>query len=108
MARKHLFPLVVLLAAAAVAGLLAVGRAVDLGRPARASTASQPSIAFRLARLDRFEQSLRAQLARAERTRAGATQTVYRRAAPISVGRPAGGETEAGEHDGHGGDGRDD
>ena len=81
MARKHLFPLVVLLAAAAMAGLLALGRAVDLGRPARASTTSQPSIAFRLARLDRFEQSLRRQLAQAERTPAGGTKTVYQRAA---------------------------
>ena len=63
MPRKHLFPIVVLLAAALVAGLLAVSRTVALGRPANAATASDPAIAFRLKKLDRFEQSLRQQLA---------------------------------------------
>ena len=62
MPRKHLFPIVVLLAAALVAGLLAVSRTVALGRPANAATASDPAIAFRLKKLDRFEQSLRRQL----------------------------------------------
>ena len=109
MARKHLFPLVVLLAAAAVVGLLALGRAVDLGRPASASTASQPSIAFRLAKLDRFERSLHRQLARAQRTPTGGTRTVYQRAsAPVSAGRPGGGEHEGGQDDHRGGGGRDD
>ncbi len=68
MSRKHLFPIVVLLAAALVAGLLAVSRTVALGRPANAATASDPAIAFRLKKLDRFEQSLRRQLAHATAT----------------------------------------
>ena len=38
MHRKHLFPLVVLLAAAVVAGLLALTRTVALGQPTTAST----------------------------------------------------------------------
>lgn len=81
MPRKHLFPLVVLLAAAAVAGLLALGRAVDVGQPAGASTGEQPAIAFRLAELDRAERSLRQQLADLRRAPASETQTVYQRAA---------------------------
>jgi hypothetical protein len=109
MARKDRFPLVVLLAAAAVAGLLALGRAVDLGRPATASTASQPSIAFRLAKLDRFERSLHRQLARVQRTHTGGTRTVYQRAsAPVSAGYAGGGEHEGSQDDRHEGGGRDD
>jgi len=81
MSRKHLFPLVVLLAAAAVAGLLALGRAVDLGQPAGASTGEQPAIAFRLAELDKAERSLRRQLTDLRRAPATETQTVYERAA---------------------------
>ena len=75
MPRKHLFPLVVLLAAASVAGLLALGRAVDLGRPAGASTGRQPAIAFRLARLDKAEKSLRTQLADLRKTPAPGPRT---------------------------------
>jgi hypothetical protein len=80
MPRKHLFPLVVLLAAAAVAGLLALTRTVDLGQASQASTASDPSIAVRLKRLDRFEASLRKQLAAAKAPAAATPTTVYRRA----------------------------
>lgn len=86
MSRKHLFPLVVLLAAASVAGLLVLGRAVDLGQPAGASTGDQPAIAFRVAELDKAEKSLRQQLTALERARAAGTQTVYERAsAPVST-----------------------
>ena len=84
MHRKHLFPLVVLLAAAVVAGLLALTRTVDLGQPATASTGSDPAIAFRLKELDRFELSLRQQLAKTEAPTAAAPKTIYRRAAAPS------------------------
>jgi ABC-type sugar transport system substrate-binding protein len=77
MSRKHLFPIVVMLAAAFLAGLLAVSRTVAWGRPASAATASDPAIAFRLKKLDRFEQSLRRQLARTAKAQ---QSTVYRRA----------------------------
>jgi hypothetical protein len=84
MPRKHLFPIVVLLAAALVAGLLAVTRTVALGRPANAATASDPAIAFRLEKLDRFEQSLRQQLADATATRPATVTTVYRHAPSVT------------------------
>jgi len=81
MSRKHLFPIVVMLAAAFVAGLLAVSRTVASGQPANAATASDPAIAFRLKRLDRFEQSLRQQLASAPK---GQETTLYRRAPSVT------------------------
>ena len=84
MPRKHLFPLVVLLAAAAVAGLLALTRTTKLGQPAQASSRSDAAIAGRLRELDRFEQSLRKQLAAAETASPG-PKTVYRRAAAPAV-----------------------
>ncbi len=81
MSRKHVFPLVVMFAAAFVAGLLAVSRTVALGRPASAATASDPAIAFRLEKLDRFERSLRQQLASTPKTQ---QSTVYRHAPSVS------------------------
>ena len=84
MSRKHVFPIVVMLAAAFVAGLLAVSRTVALGRPASAATASDPAIAFRLKKLDRFEQSLRQQLAHATPKTRDVT-TVYRHAPSVSI-----------------------
>jgi len=81
MSRKHLFPIVVMFAAAFVAGLLAVSRTVAAGRPANAATASDPAIAFRLKRLDRFEQSLQKQLAATPRSRA---TTVYQHAPSVT------------------------
>ena len=75
MSRKHLFPLVVILAAAVFAGLLAVSHTRALSTPTPAAS-SDPAIAFRLKKLDRFEQSLRRQLA-AKPAAASAT-TVYR------------------------------
>jgi hypothetical protein len=58
MARGHLFLIVVLLAAAAVAGMLAITRAAQT-RPA---AATDSAISFRLKRLDRLEASLEKQL----------------------------------------------
>jgi hypothetical protein len=106
MPRKHLFPLVVLLAAAAVAGLLALGRAVDLGRAAGGPTSDQPAIAFRLAQLDKAEKSLQAQLADLRKTPAAKPRTVYERAAtPVAAHAADDGRGD----DEHGGsDGRDD
>ena len=79
MARKHLFPLVVLLAAAAVAGVLALSRTVALGQGPSSANADT-AIAYRLEELDRFEASLREQLAQSQPGSAP-TRTVYRRAA---------------------------
>jgi hypothetical protein len=84
MPRKHLFLIVVVLAAAVIAGLLAVSRTVALGRPASAATASDPAIAFRLKKLDRFEQALRRQLAHAPAARHGTVTTVYRHAPSVT------------------------
>jgi hypothetical protein len=83
MPRKHLFPLVVLLAAAAVAGMLALTRTVDLGQAASQSSTSDAAIAYRLDELDRLEASLREQLAGGPASSAQ-PQTVYRRAAAPS------------------------
>jgi hypothetical protein len=110
MPRKHLFPLVVLLAAAAMAGLLALGRAVDLGHPAGASTGRQPAIAFRLTQLDKAEKSLQAQLADLRKTPAAGPRTVYQRAATPVAAHAADGEhgDDHGDDEHHEGGGRDD
>jgi hypothetical protein len=89
MSRKHLFPIVVMLAAAFVAGLLAISQTVALGRPASAATASDPAIAFRLQKLDRFERSLRRRLAHAPPIQ---ESTVYRRPPSVSPSRSQGDE----------------
>lgn len=89
MSRKHLFPIVVMLAAAFVAGLLAVSRTVALGRPAHAATTSDPAIAFRLRKFDRFEQSLREQLAAVPKKQA---TTVYRHAPSVTLASSLGDE----------------
>lgn len=99
MPRKHLFPLVVLLAGAAAAGLLALSRTVDLGQPAKASTGSDPAISFRLKQLDRFEGSLRKQLAEAKAPAAAAPQTVYRRASS-TVAQPTASHDDEHEYEG--------
>ena len=93
MSRKHVFPIVVMLAAAFVAGLLAISRTVALGRPANAATASDPAIAFRLKKLDRFEQSLRLQLARSVKSQ---HPIVYRHAVSSS---PASSYGEDNQHE---------
>ena len=87
MARKHLFPLVVILAAAVVAGLLAISHTRALNRPAPTATSSDPAIAFRFEQLDRFERSLRQQLANARAT--PSPTTVYRAASVSGSASPS-------------------
>jgi hypothetical protein len=99
MSRKHMFPIVVMLAAAFVAGLLAVSRTVALGRPANAATASDPAIAFRLKKLDKFEQSLRRQLVDATATRPATVTTVYRHAPSVTSAPSQGYENDHEEAD---------
>ncbi len=78
MARGHLFLIVVLLAGAAVAGLLAVTRTAQ---SSPAANATDPAIAYRLQKLDRLEASLEKQLATAARnTGTSAPAVVYTRA----------------------------
>lgn len=102
MARKHLFVVVVLLGAAAVAGLLALTRTVSVG--ATAAPASTAQVAAKTRSLDRLEASLRRSLAkrppalpsaRATADPSAAPRTVYVRPAP-SAGAY---EDEHGEHD---------
>jgi len=109
MARSHLFVIVVLLGAAAVAGLLAVTRTVSLG--AGAASASTSQVAAKERALDRLEAELRRALARRPpalppvRTTAAAPsapRTIsVRSSAPSAV--PSAVRHEDGErwHDGH-------
>jgi len=108
MARKHLFPLVVILAAAAVAGLLAVSHTRALGQPTSAATGSDPAIAFRLKKLDRFERSLRRQLAHASKAGPSTRTTVYRAASVASSGSSQASEDDHSAEDEHESDDRDD
>lgn len=84
MARGHLFVIVILLAAAAVAGLLAVSRtAAQATTPA---AGADPAIAFRMKKLDRLEASLEQQIARRRATTQRAPVVVYKRAtAPVAT-----------------------
>lgn len=86
MARKHAFFIVVLLAAAALAGFTAFARTVNLSQPATATaTPSLPDAGLekRLRALDRFEAKLRRQLAaRPPARKAAPTAVVTRVAAP--------------------------
>lgn len=84
MARGHLFVIVVLLAAAAVAGLLAVTGTAQ-SKPA---AATDPAITFRLKKLDRLEASLEQQLAGRRATARTAPVLVYRRAASPEASEP--------------------
>jgi hypothetical protein len=82
MARKHAFFIVVLLAAAALAGFVALARSADLAQPATATpaTLSQSALEKRLRELDRFEAKLRKQLAAKPAARAALPATVITRA----------------------------
>jgi hypothetical protein len=82
MARKHAFFIVVLLAAAALAGFVALARSADLAQPATATpaTLSQSALEKRLRELDRFEAKLRKQLAAKPPARAALPATVITRA----------------------------
>jgi DMSO/TMAO reductase YedYZ molybdopterin-dependent catalytic subunit len=76
MARGHLFFIVVLLAAAAVAGLLAVAQTTK----ATPASAADPAITFRMKKLDRLEASLEQQLAQRPAAAQTAPAVVYQRA----------------------------
>jgi len=100
MPRRHLFAVVVLLGAAAVAGLLAVTRTVALGSPEPASSKQDAAISFRLQRLDRLEASLGKELA-SQGAATPAPATVYRRA--TAPGPHLDDESDDDEHE-HGSD----
>ena len=61
MARKHRFPIVVMLGAAVVAGFFALSRSVQLGAASRPASTAQ--ISARARSLDRLEAQLRRELA---------------------------------------------
>jgi preprotein translocase subunit SecF len=98
MSRKHRFPLVVMLAAAIVAGLFAVTRTVQLG--AAAKPASSAQVATNTRSLDRLEAKLRRQLAALPKSTATAQGTtraptlvyVRRAASPITASQGEGSE----------------
>ena len=84
MARKHAFFIVVLLAAAALAGFTALARTGDLAQPAAATatpTLSESTLEARLRELDRFEAKLRKQLAAKPPARSALPATVITRPA---------------------------
>lgn len=92
MARKHMFFIVVLLAAAALAGVTVFARTVDLSQPAAATaTSALPASALekRLRDLDRFEAKLRKQLAAKPATRKAAPAAVVTRVAAAPAPAPA-------------------
>jgi hypothetical protein len=105
MPRKHLFVIVVLLGAAAVAGLLAMTRTQALGSPASTSAGNDAAISFRMKKLDRLEASLAKQIAAQDESAPAAPITVYRRApGPVLSGGSGASEHEhdsesAGEDD---------
>jgi hypothetical protein len=103
MARGHLFVIVVLLAAAAVAGLLAVAQTAQTSP----TSAADPAITFRMqTKLNRLEASLQRQLARQRTAKQSEPAVVYTRApAPTVSATHDDGEHEAsGDHE----SGRDD
>jgi hypothetical protein len=98
MARKHMFFIVVLLAAAALAGFAAFARSVDLSQPAAATATPNSALRERLRELDRFEAKLRKQLsAKPAAVKAGPAAVVTRVAAPAPVS--AYGDDHEGEDD---------
>ena len=109
MARKHRFSIVVMLAAAVVAGFFALGRSVQLG--AASKPASTAQVSARAYALDRFEAQLRRQLAALPKaapkaqqvaTRPGSSGVVYVRstASPVSSSHGDDGEHGAERRDG--------
>jgi hypothetical protein len=107
MARGHLFLIVVLLGAAAIAGLLAVTRTA--AQPA-SSASPDSAIAFRMKKLDRLEASLAQRLAQqAKAAPSPAPTVVYRRAtSTTSVPRAGDDHGDAYKHEGGHEQGRDD
>jgi hypothetical protein len=105
MARGHLFLIVVLLGAAAIAGLLAVSRTSAQSQPA---TGANTAISVRMKKLDRLEASLQRQIAARRKAPAAPTAPtiVYQRAtAPAST--PHSGDDGHADHGDHS-EGRDD
>ena len=86
MARRHVFIVAAVLALAAVAGLTALGRTVQLGTAS--SHASDALIAAKARQLNAFERSLHRQLAAAPDLPAAAPAT-HRRARGVVFVRPA-------------------
>ena len=101
MARKHTFVVLVLLGAVVVAGLLAVSRTVLLAQPSQAATGTDPAIAFRMKKLDRFEAKLRRQAAELGTARASAPSqiTIYRRPPAVQVTRAQTDDDHGYEHE---------
>ena len=100
MARKHAFFIVVLLAAAALAGFTAFARTADLAQPASATATpalSQAALEARLRDLDRFEAKLRKQLAAKPSAGAALPATVITRAAAPAP--PAAYDDDEDEHE---------
>ena len=100
MARKHAFFIVVLLAAASLAGFTAFARTADLAQPASATATpalSQSALEARLRDLDRFEAKLRKQLAAKPAARAALPATVITRAAAPAP--PAAYDDDENEHE---------
>jgi hypothetical protein len=104
MARKHMFFIVVLLAAAALAGFTAFARTVDLSQPAAATASpSVPASALekRLRDLDRFEAKLRKQLAAKPAGRKAAPAAVVTRVAAAPAPTSAYDDEDEHEDDEH-------
>ena len=102
MARKHAFFIVVLLAAATLAGFVAVMRTVDLAQPATATATApltQSALEARLRELDRFEAKLRKQLAAKPPARSSSPGLVTRVAAPACFAYEDEDEYEDDEHE---------
>jgi len=97
MSRKHLFAVVVLLGAAAVAGLLALSRTTTAATPA-----SSTQIAAKSRSLDRLEASLRRALA--QQPPAVTSRAVPASAAPSTLLVRSGALAAAGEHEDEHGD----
>jgi hypothetical protein len=112
MSRKHVFAVAALIAVAAVAGLSAVGRTVQIGTSTR--KANDALVASKAQQLNRFERSLHRQLAAVPAIPADtagapappAQRVMYVRPAPVVVHtHRAGGEPgEAGEAESEAGD----
>jgi hypothetical protein len=112
MARKHVLLVALVLAVAAIFGVVALARTAHVGAAAHArTTVSSATIARRGRALDRLELSLRTALAKkppalpavpkAQRgSAATAPRVTYVRPAPIVVSRPS---AAGGEHDHEGG-----
>jgi hypothetical protein len=99
MSRTHLFAVVVLLGAAAFAGVLALTRTGQVG--ATPEPASSAQLAAKTRSLDRLEASLRRSLAARTPSQRAAQETPSQRTVYVRAASP---QTPAGEHDDEHGD----